>query len=169
MFDTFFGLPVHALVVHSVIVLLPLTCLGAFAVVAVPRWNLRYGFLVVGCGAIATVSAFVAVASGRELASRIGEPVAHASVAKWTPWISLVLLGLLTALWWQDRSRLSNTDRSSGRRSRRTTGAKVLAAMTAVAALVALVWAIRAGHSGATAVWEQVVKSTTPGSQPVQN
>jgi uncharacterized membrane protein len=156
VFDTITGLPVHPLVVHAVIVLVPLSALGAIAVALRARWNRRYGWLVVLGALIAAASAFVAKQSGEALASRIGMPVEHQQIASLLPWLAALLLVAVTALWWYDR----------GGDDRRTTLRTVLAVITVAAALVALVWAVRAGHSGATAVWKPIVDSTTPGSFP---
>ena len=46
MFDLINGVPVHPLVVHAVVVLLPLTILGALVMVFKPAWRLKYGHLV---------------------------------------------------------------------------------------------------------------------------
>ena len=55
MLDTVLGLPLHPLVVHAVVVLLPLVALGVMALAVVPRWRARLalpllGLLVVGFG-----------------------------------------------------------------------------------------------------------------------
>jgi uncharacterized membrane protein len=154
MFDSIAGIPLHPLVVHAVVVLLPLACIGAVAVAIVPRWDRQFGFLVVSCAVVATGAAIVAKQSGEALASRVGFPAHHQSVAQWIPWFAGLLLICVAALWWLDRTR-------SGPRE---TSVKVLAAITIVAALVALGWVIVAGHTGATAVWGNTIDSTSPGT-----
>ena len=77
MLDTVLGLPLHPLVVHAVVVLLPLVALGVMALAVVPRWRARLalpllGLLVVGAG-----SAVVAMLSGNEFAERVGLPATH--------------------------------------------------------------------------------------------
>ena len=104
LFDTIFGLPVHSLVVHAVVVFVPLAALGTIAVAAVPRWDRRYGLFVVAAALIATGSAFVAKQSGEELASRIGTPLEHFEIARWMPWFALALLLVVAVLWWLDRA-----------------------------------------------------------------
>ena len=47
VFDLINGVPIHPLVVHAVVVLLPLAVLGTIAIVVRPAWRLRYGPLVV--------------------------------------------------------------------------------------------------------------------------
>ena len=156
MFDTITGLPIHPLVVHAVIVLVPLSALGAIAVALRARWNRTYGWLVVLGALVATGSAFVAKESGEALASRVGLPAEHAQIARLMPVFAGLMLVAVAALWWYDR----------GGDDRRTPLRTVLAVVTIVTALLALAWAIRAGHSGATAVWKPIIDSTTPGSLP---
>ena len=42
MFDLINGLPVHPLVVHAVVVLLPLATLGLIAIAVRPAWRRTY-------------------------------------------------------------------------------------------------------------------------------
>ncbi len=44
MFDTFQGLPVHALIVHATVVLLPLMCLVTVLVAVRPRLRAKYAW-----------------------------------------------------------------------------------------------------------------------------
>lgn len=181
MFDTIAGLPVHALVVHAVVVLVPLAVIGTVAVAVVPRWSRRYGWLVVLCSAVATGCAFVAKESGEQLASRVGTPQDHYSAARWLPWVVLALFVADLLLWWWDRAVLGGSGssdravlgrtgpgRHEGRaRLRRSAGGTFLAVVAVLVALVALGWTIRAGDTGARAVWGPIVENTTPGTQPV--
>lgn len=57
VFDLVGGLPLHVLVVHAAVVLLPLAALGVIALVAVPRLRSRYSVLTL----VAVVVAGVAV------------------------------------------------------------------------------------------------------------
>jgi len=47
VFDTIAGLPIHPLVVHAVVMLLPLSAIGLIACVLRPAWRQRFGILVV--------------------------------------------------------------------------------------------------------------------------
>jgi len=76
MFDTINGIPVHPLVVHAVVVLLPLAVFGAFAIVVGPGWRKQYGVLVVLTSGLATLVA--AVASGVQV-YRVGDSGARAA------------------------------------------------------------------------------------------
>lgn len=157
MFDTIAGLPLHALVVHAVIVLLPLACLGAVLVAYRAAWDRRYGWLVVLCALVSTGAAFVAKESGERLASRVGYPETHAMIARWTPVFAGLLLLAAALLWWWDRSEGEP----------RSTRTKLVAVATVVLAVVSLGWVVAAGHTGATAVWGPIVQHTQPGTFPV--
>jgi uncharacterized membrane protein len=65
------GLPLHVLVVHFVVVLLPLTVAGAIVIAVWPAARQRYGWLVFGAAAVATVLVPVATESGDDLKNRI--------------------------------------------------------------------------------------------------
>src|SRR3954451_25365761 len=70
MFDTISGLPLHALVVHAVVVLLPLMSLVTLAVAVRPRWRHYAPLVAVGAGAVVVV-ALVAKESGERLQTRL--------------------------------------------------------------------------------------------------
>jgi hypothetical protein len=67
MFAELDGLPLHPLVVHAVVVLVPLSALGAVLVAARPRWARPYGPLVAAGAVAAAVSAWVAQQAGNAL------------------------------------------------------------------------------------------------------
>lgn len=156
MFDTITNLPIHPLVVHASIVLVPLACLGAVLVAVKAHWNRIHGLLVVVTAFIATGASFVAKESGEALSSRVGLPEDH---AHWGTYV-VVSAGLLflstAALWWLDRQHPET----------RPTIAKVLAVVQIVLAVVAFTFVVLAGHSGAQAVWGPIVENTTPGTFP---
>jgi len=74
MFDLINGLPIHPLVVHAVVVLLPLAILGTVAIAVRPAWRTAYGPLVLGCAAVATALIPVATSSGEALEKHVGDP-----------------------------------------------------------------------------------------------
>ena len=92
-FDLINGIPVHPLVVHAAVVFVPLTALGLIAMAIWPRFSARYGWLVVGSGAIAAFSSFAAKQSGEALEERVGEPgFDHADLGELMPIFAAVLL-----------------------------------------------------------------------------
>jgi hypothetical protein len=156
MFDTITNLPWHPLVVHAVIVLGPLTALGAVLVAVKASWNRTYGWLVLLSAFIAAGSSVVAKESGEKLASRVGLPADHARWGTWVVIASGLLFLCVAALWWLDRANVEV----------RTPLMKALAVLQVVLAAVAFTVVLLAGHSGATAVWGPIVQHTTPGTFP---
>ncbi|WP_183101292.1 DUF2231 domain-containing protein [Nocardioides pelophilus] len=156
MFDQFNGLPVHPLVVHAVVVLLPLAVVGTWAIALVPRWRPRYGPLVVA-GALLSVALIpVATSSGEELAHRVGEPEAHEELGESLLWFAVPLLVLVVVLVWlshrQSRAQATSdpSDPTGPRATRLVTAVAVLAALAGLATAVQV---YRVGDSGAEATW----------------
>jgi hypothetical protein len=167
VFDLVNGLPVHALVVHAVVVLLPLACIGTIAIAVKPRWRHRYGVLVVACAAVATALIPVATSSGEALESHVGNPGEHAELGDQLIWFAVPMLLLGFALMYLDRraTRLAALTESVGEHvatgaPRTTTRALSWVAVLAVVASVAAgVQVYRVGDSGARAAWGDKVSS----------
>ncbi len=156
MFDLINGIPVHALVVHGVVVLLPLAVLGTIAIAVRPSWRLPYGLLVVGCAAVATALIPVATSSGEALEHRVGDPGRHADLGDQLIWFAVPLLVLAAAL------VLLEWRRARGRAAWTLAGRRVVAGLAVVAALAAAVQVYRVGDSGAQAAWGNRVSSSGP-------
>jgi uncharacterized membrane protein len=147
MFDTFNGLPIHPLVVHGVVVLLPLAILGTIAIAVRPSWRAKYGPLVVVFAVVATALIPVATQSGEQFEKRVGDPGRHAALGDQLIWFALPLLVLAIVLVVLDRY---------GTQGGLTTVVAVLAVIAAVAAGVQV---FRVGDSGARAAWGDKVSS----------
>lgn len=151
-FDTIGGLPVHALVVHASVVLLPLTGLGAVLISLKPAWARRFGIIVVLVGLVALVSTVVAKESGERLAARVGLPEPHAELGDRLPLFAAVLFVLVTILWLIDRGIPGNR--------RRPVWVMGLAALVVVVSIITIWWTFRVGDSGARAVWEPILQNS---------
>jgi hypothetical protein len=161
MFDLINGLPVHPLVVHAVVVLLPLATLGTIAIAVRPAWRRHYGLLVVACTALATVLIPVATSSGEALEERVGNPGEHAEMGDQLIWFALPMLVLAAALWWLDRRSAAT---SAGVGTARATSAglvRTVAVLAVVAGLATSVQVYRVGDSGARAAWGDQVSSSS--------
>jgi glucan phosphoethanolaminetransferase (alkaline phosphatase superfamily) len=164
LFDTFAGLPVHPLVVHAAVVLIPLSALLVMAIAVVPRWRQGvFGWFTVGLTAVATAAVPVATQSGEALSERVGEPERHAALGEAMIYFMLPLLVLAVAL-----VLLSARDRRRARsngadRSRQSVLTLLVAVGCLVAAVAAGVQVAFVGHSGATATWSEVVASDSAG------
>ena len=161
MLDLIGGLPVHPLVVHAVVVLLPLAVLGTIAIAVVRRWRRPFGPLVVGVATLATVLVPVATSSGEALARRVGGPGEHAELGEQLIWFAGPLVVLSAALVVLERRRgRDDQDPGAGSPSRVLGGG--LAVLAIVASLAAAYQVYRVGDTGARAVWGGV--GTPPGA-----
>ncbi|MEZ0165394.1 DUF2231 domain-containing protein [Kineococcus sp. LSe6-4] len=164
MLDTISGLPLHPLVVHAVVVLLPLAVLGTVAVAVRPRWGARYGGLNALVAVVGTALCPVATGSGEALEHRVGDPGVHAELGDQLLWFSLPMTLLAVALWWARRRAEPGPRRPDARRPdarRPVKGLGVLAVLAVVAAVASGVQVYRVGDSGARAVWQDQVSATT--------
>ena len=138
VFDTVLGLPIHALVVHGVVVLLPLMALVTAVVAFVPRLRVPAAWPVAVIDAGMVAMTFVARQSGEALQTRLGGQVAqnHAALGRNLIWFALAmfLASLVVAL-------VRGSQRAS-----------VGAVLAVAAGVFAVFWTIRVGHTGAGAV-----------------
>ncbi len=137
-----FGLPLHPLVVHAVVVLLPLSALGLIACIVVKRLRQRYAGLAVLGLAAGTGAAWVAVLSGHALADQVGTPAAHMAWGEWLPRVATATL-VAAAVWYFLQRGKAETDNL----------AKGLGILTALLSAASVALTVVVGHSGATAVW----------------
>lgn len=156
MFDLINGLPVHPLVVHGVVVLLPIAVLGTIAIALRPAWRLPYGLWVVASGLLATIMLPIATSSGEALEKRVGNPGGHAELGDSLIFFAIPLVLLGAALVWLEWRK---------RNDKPAIGPSVLpagiAVLAIVAALAAGVQVYRVGDSGARAAWGDQVASSS--------
>lgn len=157
MFDLIGGLPLHAVVVHAVVVMLPLAVLGTVLIVVRPVWRLRFGPLVVAAAAISAALIPVATSSGEALERRVGDPGQHAALGDQLLWFAAPLLVLSLALVLLERWRARGKPGLGSLR-------QVVAGLAVVAAFAAAVQVYRVGDSGARAVWAGQVSSSSSSS-----
>lgn len=154
-FDLINGIPVHPLVVHAAVVLVPLTALGLLVMAFSRRFSAKFGWLVVLSSIGATVVCFVAKQAGEALQERVGTPgFRHADLGTLMPWFATGLLAATVFLWVVDRR--SGADAGDRRVLR-----LVAAILAVVVAVGNLVWIYRVGDSGARSVWSGRVATTT--------
>jgi uncharacterized membrane protein len=157
VFDLINGIPLHPLVVHAIVVLLPLSTLGTLAIVLRPSWRQRYGPLVVVAAAVSTALLPVATASGEALERRVGDPGRHAQLGDQLIWFALPLLLTSAALVGLERRR--TRQEAPGSR----TIIHTVAVLAVVAALASAVQVYRVGDSGARAAWGDVPAASNHG------
>jgi hypothetical protein len=149
MFDEIFGLPVHALVIHASVVLLPLSALCVILLAVIPAWRSRYGIPVLALSTAAVLSVPVAQQSGKWLRDQLNYPpetFRHGILGDDVIWYALVFWILAALLIWLDRTR-----GTSG------TVVLVVAILAGVAAVAMTVQVVRTGDAGARSVWESIL------------
>lgn len=151
LLDTIQGLPVHPLVVHFAVVLLPLATMSVIVAIYIPRFRKTYAFASVLGVFVGTGAAFVAKQSGEALSARIGLPKEHANYGNVLPILSAAFF-ILTLLWYRHW------------RTSRSNQVTILAHVAAVMGVGVLALTLITGHTGAQAVWKGRLvsdKSTT--------
>lgn len=157
------GLPLHPLVVHAVVTMLPLSALGTLWFALMPRWRwlTRWPAAVLAVGGAA--AAWVARLSGQALlqdrpALLQAEPLRdrvlrHVELGDLLSWVALPYAAVVLLAAW---SLAGTTALASGRgaqRSRLPALEKLLPPLLVLGAVGVLVLVILTGDSGARAVW----------------
>lgn len=144
------GLPLHPLLVHSAVVLIPLVAVGALVMSYLPSFSRRHGKLILILALVAQVSVFLAKMSGEAFAEILDKNVEkHAELGEIAPLVTLPMVALIYLRWRMDRSGS-------------TFGSVLIRRLTSVAliaaSLVSLVVIVLVGHSGASSVWGWIDK-----------
>ncbi|MGZ0151914.1 DUF2231 domain-containing protein [Kribbella sp. WER1] len=156
MFERFGSLPLHVLVIHLAVVLLPVSALTAIAFAAVPKWRslLRWPALVLGIGAL--VCAFVAKKSGDAFVAALPQlrqlVAVHRSRGNLLLWLVLAFAVLVVAAF----LLLPATGKGAVAINSRPLQLAVSAAVV-VMAVVVIYQTIRTGDAGARAVWGSIL------------
>jgi hypothetical protein len=153
--DTIFGLPMHPLIVHATVVVVPTTALLVALAAIYPRFRAWIGPVPALGALLACVLVPLSTGSGEELEHRIGDSSLveeHAELADTLIWFVIPLAVVAVVGYWLHR---------------RGTTVKALVPLVAIAAVVlsgaTLVDVAMIGHSGAKASWSKVV------DQPASN
>lgn len=144
------GLPLHPLIVHAVVVLVPLAALGGIAISAWGAARKRYGWLTVAFAFAAAASTLVAQKAGEAFYatfSRHSEAMEHhmSIGGGLLLWVIILFFGTASVMVAQ---RLIDQQHPQGRIALVVGGV-----ITVITAVISIVQVIRIGHSGATAVW----------------
>jgi hypothetical protein len=156
VFDYIFGLPMHALVIHAVVVLVPLSALCAIAYVVRPAWRRVLRWPTAVGAVISGVSAYVAAESGEALQRRVLQVRASTTdlelLSNHTEWgdraklVCLLFMVLTLVALWFVKPPTEELHRSHGLDV-------VLGTLVVLAALAAIITVVLAGHAGSQVVW----------------
>ena len=146
----FAGLPLHPLLVHSAVVLVPLVVIGALVMSYLPSFSRRHGKLILILALVAQVSVFLAKISGEAFSEILKKNVEkHAELGEIAPFVTIPMVVLIYLRWRMDRAGSS-------------TGSVAIRRLTSVALVIAsltsLVMIFLVGHSGASSVWGWIDK-----------
>jgi hypothetical protein len=147
---TISGVPLHPLVVHVVVVIVPLTALGAILMAVHRNFSRRFGVLVALGGLVSIGSALLAKEAGEQLARVIAVTPDHFSWGNRAPiWIGLFGLAVI-GFWVFERGIPANRPRPVWLR--------VAAGGIVVLSVIATLVVLGAGHSGAQGVWLPLIQ-----------
>lgn len=151
MLDTIFGLPVHPLLVHATVVLVPLAAVVVALAALWPRFRAWAGYLPLGVSALALLLVPLSTSSGESLEERVPETALverHAELAEGLlPWVIVLGVGALALLIVHLREKSSTLEPLS---RAILAGLMVLAVVGSVGSVVQVG---RIGHAGAEASW----------------
>lgn len=148
--DTISGIPAHALLVHGIVVLAPLTALLEILCAFWPAARRRLVWLVLAFAVVTTVLTPLTTSAGEWLLEHGGTPrpilLEHAERGEWMIYFSVALLIVAVALVVQHWAE-SRSDKP------RKVSAAVLAVVALVVGVSSIVTVVRIGDAGAQAVW----------------
>lgn len=162
MFDTVFGLPMHPLVVHATVILIPLAAALLIAAAVHPRIRRWAGWLTAVPAVAVAILVPITSQSGEALEHRVGKSAlieAHSELADQLLPFVIVMAVLAVALVWLTRAERKDGVAPAGRNRSILMGVVVLSVLAGLASVVQVA---RVGHSGATAVWSEDMQSSTP-------
>jgi hypothetical protein len=147
---TITGIPAHALLVHAIVVLAPLTALLEMLCAFWPAARRRFVWLVLAFAAVTLVLTPLTTSAGEWLYNQQKQPsdilITHANRGQWMIYFSIGLLVVaiaLAVLHWLE----SKSDKP------RTAAAVVVAIVALAVGVSSIVGVVRIGDAGAEAVW----------------
>jgi hypothetical protein len=150
--DTIFGLPMHPLIVHATVVIVPTATLLVALAAVYPRFRAWVGPVPALTALLSCVLVPLSTGSGEELQHRVGETSLvekHQELADTLIWFVIPLAAVAVVGYWLHRR--ATDGRQAG---------KAMLAIVAVAAVVlsgaTIVDVALIGHSGAKASWSKV-------------
>ena len=150
MFGSFDGLPIHALVVHAAVILVPLAATLGILFVR-PAWRMALRWPLVAAAAIATATAYVARQSGEVLKESLGDQLKDNAAGRLVErhqdladrlWLWLLVFFDVTVVVALVLPRLTNP-----------LAGGAAAIIVAALAVVVIVLVAYTGHQGSKAVW----------------
>ena len=159
MYDTFMGLPLHVLLLHFTVVLVPLSALASAAVFLRASWREKFAVPMVAVNAAMLGLTFVTVQAGQKLQNRFiwtGDTAVprddHETFGRALLWLvlALTIVTLLAAL--------------AQRKGVPAAAGLGIGGVVAGLAVASTVLTVLAGHTGSKSHWEDFVDNTEASS-----
>jgi uncharacterized membrane protein len=153
------GLPIHVLVIHVVVILVPLAALCLVLGAAWPAARARLGIATPLVALVAAISTFIAVEAGEVLQTQVASTAlsrAHTAIGEdLRPWVvALFALAVIQWVWYRGFTGTGRYSTTLTSRNARLAITLVLAIAIGVVAVGAVVETVLIGESGARAAWE---------------
>ena len=150
LFGVVAGLPLHPLIIHVSVILIPLVAISALVMSYLPSFSRRYGKAIFSLALVVKGSLFLSRTTGQALTKIMEKDMGrHADLGEVAPFITLPMVALIYLRFRMDRS---GTTFGSVFVRRLTSIALIVASLASIA-IVFLV-----GHSGAVSVWGWIAK-----------
>ena len=158
MLDTVFGLPVHPLIVHATVVIVPSAALAVLLSALWPRFRDWAGWAPLSLAVTAVVLAPLSTSSGEPFEKLVGESKLieeHSHLGDLLIWWVTPLALVAAVGYWLYTFR-------GGQPQRQGRGVSaIVSALSVVATVGTLVMVVLIGHSGAKAAWSDAGASET--------
>ena len=154
------GIPLHPLLVHAVVVLLPLAAIASVAIAVVPSWRRKYAWPVLGVTLAGVAAVPVAKQAGEDFQAALEKngvqnPLIQTHADLGTTLLPIALgfgvavIALLVA------GRLADRERQAEAPTTKTWRviSVVVSVLVVLLAVGTTVQTVRTGHSGSGAVW----------------
>lgn len=155
--DSIAGLPLHPLLVHATVVIVPAAAFAVFLAAVWPRFRQWAGLLPLALAVTGLILDPLSTSSGESLQHQVGESALigkHSQLAEGLlPWmiVLVVMAAGLYGWYWRGNRRNAGDERNS-----RTWVPVVISLLAVVAAVGTTVQVGLIGHSGAKASWSDV-------------
>jgi len=160
--NTLNGLPVHVLLVHAVVVLLPLSALLLILTAVSPTIRHRLA----GANALLALAVVALVPLTTSAGEWLEHHVAstpdirrHTELGDTAIWAAIPVALVALVIWWRQRETRPATQRRTWLHPTSRTATRLIAVVAVVVAGIAVVDVYKIGDSGAKASWEGKVSS----------
>ena len=164
--DNIFGLPLHPLMVHATVVIVPAAAVTVLLAATWPRFRRWAALLPLGLAVAGLILVPLSTSSGEALEHEVGHSALierHSQLADGLlPWMIGLVLAAAGGYAWHWRAGRATVNDSASRRW----VPMAISVLAVVAALGTSVQVVLIGHSGAKAAWSDVASPSSSHDSP---